>query len=91
MRNGPSRDVRRSRATPSHQGNYQSGRAGKTGSQGVKDRWATSDLYGDPDNCETGGHHPRPHRLTANRTLTGLSSGRTRAGLAWAPGLPRRL
>src|SRR5215472_272208 len=45
---------------------------GKPVSQGVKDHLATSDLHGDPDNRRTGRRQPRPHRLTASRSLTVL-------------------
>jgi hypothetical protein len=36
----------------------QPGRAGEADSQGVKDRGAASDQYGDPDHCEPAGTIP---------------------------------
>jgi len=44
----------------------------KAHSQGVKDHRATPNLHGDPDNRRTGRRQPRPHRLTASRSLTAL-------------------
>jgi hypothetical protein len=77
----PSRGARRPCAQPSYQGIWQSGRTDETGSQGVKDRRATSKLNSDPDSCELADTIPgAPAQRKPNAHRAAEAIGTPRAG-----------